>query len=195
MIPRLPGRPISWCRPSSPSTARIFQAALVADGAAGGRFVLRNAFGPRLLRCGYTLAPGARWWPGRVLLNGLDITNLPTDFSEHEGAELEVWFTRHPSRVTGVVMDPEGRPVPHAWVLIFAEDAGLRQLWSEARDAQQADAHGKFGFPLLPGRYALRALPLSTFPKVSADNMDGWREARRQMPRVLDVRFRKRRPG
>ena len=159
------------------------QAAVMADGATGGRFVLRNAFGPRVLRCGYTLAPGARWWPGRVLLNGVDITDVPTDFSEHDGAELEVWFTRHPSRVTGVVTDPEGRPVAHAWVLIFPQDAGLRQLWSESRDARQADADGKFGFPLLPGRYALRALPSSTFPNVSADKMAGWREARQQMPR------------
>ena len=32
----------------------------VAEGASGGKFVLRNAFGPRVLRCGYMLAPGTR---------------------------------------------------------------------------------------------------------------------------------------
>lgn len=40
---------------------------VVAEGSQGGKFVLRNAFGTRVLRAGYTLAPGASWWPSRVL--------------------------------------------------------------------------------------------------------------------------------
>jgi hypothetical protein len=32
-----------------------------AEGAPGGRFVLRNAFGPRVLRTGYVPVPGSMW--------------------------------------------------------------------------------------------------------------------------------------
>ena len=82
-----------------------------ADGAPAGRFVLRNAFGPRVLRCGYTLAPGNDWWPSQVILNGVDITNVPTDFSAHENGRLEVFFTQHPARIAGTVIDADGQPV------------------------------------------------------------------------------------
>jgi hypothetical protein len=71
----------------------------VAEGAWGGKFVLRNAFGPRVLRAGYTRAPGAAWWPSRVLLDGVDITNTPTDFSTKAESVLEVGFTQHPARI------------------------------------------------------------------------------------------------
>jgi hypothetical protein len=82
-----------------------------ADGAPGGRFVLRNAFGPRVLRCSYTLAAGSRWWPSQVMLDGVDITDVPTDFSDHETGRLEVMFTQHPARIRGSVTDGSGQPV------------------------------------------------------------------------------------
>jgi hypothetical protein len=44
-----------------------------ADVAADGTFVLRNAYGPRLLSVVGT--------PARVVLDGRDITRVPTDFS------------------------------------------------------------------------------------------------------------------
>lgn len=34
---------------------------VIAGGASQGRFVLRNAFGPRVLRCAYRLRPGTKW--------------------------------------------------------------------------------------------------------------------------------------
>jgi hypothetical protein len=80
------------------------QAPVMADGATGGRFVLRNAFGPRVLRCGYTLTPGGRWWPGRV--HGVDITNVPsvrrlpgcpaTSFSSRSHGSRRTSGTRRP---------------------------------------------------------------------------------------------------
>ena len=94
----------------------------VADGAPAGKFVLRNAFGPRILRCGYTLAPGTWWWPSRVILDGVDITNVPTDFSAHEDGQLEVVFTQHPARIDGTVADVQGQPVRAPWILVSAED-------------------------------------------------------------------------
>ena len=76
-------------------------AGLGAEGGPGGTFVLRNAFGPRVLRCGYIPVPGSHWWPSRVILDGRDVTNVPTDFSEHPDGQLEVVFTQHPARIAG----------------------------------------------------------------------------------------------
>src|SRR5687768_5693529 len=59
---------------------------MAADGTAGGRFWLHNAFGPRVIRTNYRLS-GVQWWPTRVLLDGVDITNVPTDFSSVEKSE------------------------------------------------------------------------------------------------------------
>jgi hypothetical protein len=68
---------------------------IAAEGAPAGRFILRNARGPRLLRIGYTLPPGGtRGWVERVVLDGVDITNVPTDFSAHENSGLEVVLTQ-----------------------------------------------------------------------------------------------------
>lgn len=62
---------------------------LPAEGAPGGRFVLRNAYGPRVLNVTYA---GPRIAPPRILLDGRDITGVATDFSAHPGAALEVLF-------------------------------------------------------------------------------------------------------
>jgi hypothetical protein len=134
----------------------------VAEGAPGGRFVLRNAFGPQVVRPGYMLS-GASWWPTRILLDGADITNVPTDFSKHQDGELEVVFTQHPARFEGTVRDREGRPAPRAWVLLCAADRNLWQAWATTSQAVRADANGVFRLTSLPGRYHARALAPSTF--------------------------------
>ncbi|MCX6539253.1 MAG: hypothetical protein NT151_10035 [Acidobacteria bacterium] len=135
----------------------------VADGAPAGRFVLRNAFGPRVLRCGYTLAGGNSWWPTRVLLDGVDITDVPTDFSTHENGQLEVLFTQHPARFAGTVTDRQGQPARKAWILVFAAERTAWQQWATTSQAVQADGQGTFRFESLPGRYLVRALPAATF--------------------------------
>jgi hypothetical protein len=135
----------------------------VAEGAPAGRFVLRNAFGPRVLRCGYALANGNLWWPTRVLLDGADITNVPTDFSTLENRQLEVVFTQHPARFAGTVADRQGQPVTGAWILVCAVDRKLWQEWATTSHAVQADARGAFRFTSLPGRYLVRALPSTAF--------------------------------
>ncbi len=134
-----------------------------ADGAPGGKFVLRNAFGPRVLRCGYHRATGSRWWPSRVMLDGNDITNVPTDFSEHENGQLEVYFTQHPSRISGIVILPEGQPVRAPWILVSSADHALWQEWASTNDARQGDTEGRFSVPVLPGTYFIRAMPQNIF--------------------------------
>ncbi|MEN3337447.1 MAG: hypothetical protein V7647_1123 [Acidobacteriota bacterium] len=134
-----------------------------ADGAPGGKFVLRNAFGPRVLRCGYTVAPGASWWFSRVTLDGVDVTNVPTDFSEHGDSQLEVIFSQRPARISGTVTDGQGRGVRAPWVVISAEAPNLRQPWATTSSVAQGDTRGRFSMPVLPGRYLVRGVPQTTF--------------------------------
>jgi len=60
-----------------------------AEGAPGGRFILRNAFGPRILRVPH----GPLYSRPRVLWNGADVTNIPTDFSADPGADVQIVFS------------------------------------------------------------------------------------------------------
>lgn len=103
-----------------------------------------------------------------MLLDGVDITNVPTDFSTHEQGQLEVFFTQHPARLSGTVTDGHGQPVPNAWVLRFSADRGLWQEWAETSDAVRADGQGRFRFVSLPGRYLVGAVAASTFSSKSS---------------------------
>jgi hypothetical protein len=143
-----------------------------ADGAPGGTFVLRNVFGPRVLRCGYILAPGHRWWPSRVLLDGRDITNVPTDFSAHQNGRLEVVFTQHLTDLTGMVRDAKGEVVAAPWIVVTSADRSLWQWWATTSTVAQGNTKGAFRLALLPGEYLVKAVPQSTF--------DSWHAAHRQ---------------
>jgi hypothetical protein len=153
-----------------------FLGSTVAEGAPRGKFVLRNALGPRVLRCGYTLAPGSRWWPSRVVLDGKDITNVPTDFSAHENGHLEVTFTQHPARIAGTVTDAEGQPVRAPWILVWAADPKLWQEWATTSNVTQGDTSGRFSIAASPGRCVVRAVPQATF--------GSWADARHKLHRL-----------
>ncbi len=135
-----------------------FLGASTAEGASGGRFILRDVYGPRVLRCGYRQDGRSRWWPGHVLLDGVDITDVPTDFSAAQGRRLEIVFTQHPPRVAGTVTDSHGHPVSQAWVVSVPADPAVRQRWSARVNAVQADVKGVFDFASLPGRYLVTAV-------------------------------------
>jgi hypothetical protein len=164
---------------------------IVAEGAAGGKFVLRNVFGPRVLRCGYTNAPGSRWWPSQIILDGVDITNVPTDFSAHENGRLEVVFTQHPARLVGTVQDEQGAPVRAPWILVSATMPALRQHWATTSIVVQGNTRGEFSVPVVPGQYVVSAVAQTTFTS--------YREARRAVLRpvprgvLADVKAREQR--
>jgi hypothetical protein len=151
-------------------------------------FVLRNAFGPRVLRVGYSLAPGSPWWPSRVLLNGRDITNAPTDFTAHDRGALEVWFTQHPAALAGTVTGQHERPTGGAWVLVFSTDRSLWQPWATTSQAIQANAAGVFGLTMLPGEYRAVALPASAF----ASRLQALRDVSRFAAAGVTVQLRER---
>jgi hypothetical protein len=141
---------------------------VMANGAPAGTFVLRNAFGPRVVRCGYSLAHGTPWWPSKVTLDGVDITNVPTDFSMHEGGRLEVAFTQKPARIVGTVTDAQGLPVRTPWIVVNATDRALQQQWATTSEVTQGNAHGRFAIPVPPGTYRVHAVSHTAFDSVKA---------------------------
>jgi len=147
-----------------------------AETRSGGTFELRNAFGPRVLRCGWTTTPGHEWWFSRVLLDGKDITNVPTDFTEQANRQLEIVFTQEPpTRIAGTVSDAQGRPVWAPWIVMVAADRSLWQQWATTTDVAQGNTDGQFMLAARPGRYFLHAVPQSTFNSLH--------DARRRAPR------------
>jgi hypothetical protein len=131
-------------------------------------FVLRNVFGPRVLRFGYRLAPDSPWWPSRVLLDGTDVTNVPTDFSEHPDGKLEVVFTQHPARLAGIVTDADGRPVDEPWVMVTGTDAASWQPWATTSEVVRGNATGRYAIVVPPGKYRVNAVPGSAFASRTA---------------------------
>jgi len=92
-----PGTP----RPSSIAVSSCLAAegvrlagCLAADSRADGAFVIRNAYGPRLLHVAVSGGARRRYAEPRVLLDGTDITRQPTDFSTKTAATLEIVLSR-----------------------------------------------------------------------------------------------------
>lgn len=142
-------------------------AGMAADGTEGGRFWLHNAFGPRVIRTNYTLSE-VQWSPTRVLLNGIDITNVPTDFSGGGKRELEVVFTQHPARFAFSVVGRDGQPMRNAWVVIVAADRALWEEWATTTLIRQLSDWASLEFVTLPGRYLARGFPPDAFPSPRA---------------------------
>jgi hypothetical protein len=119
----------------------------VADAAEDGTFALGSLHGPRLIRAdadrGSSPAP---WWLQAVLLDGVDVTNVPIDFSSKPSARLEVVFSDRPTAVVGVVHDEAGLPVEGARVLVFSKDASMWAAWSTAVQSGVSDENGRFWF-------------------------------------------------
>jgi hypothetical protein len=132
-----------------------------STGAPHGEFLLEDVLGPRVLRAGYQV-DGDRWWPWQVLLDGVDITDTPTDFSAHPDGRLEVVFTQHPARIEGTVVDADGHPVHGAWVVRFSADRALWTDWASTTTKTQA-LEGRFSLAVRPGRYFVAAIPATRY--------------------------------
>jgi hypothetical protein len=142
----------------------------IAHAAEDGTFALAPAHGPRLIRAeaerGSSPAP---WWLKAVLLDGVDVTNVPIDFSTQPSARLEVVFSDRPTAVVGIVHDEAGLPVEGARVLIFSRDASMWAAWSTAVQSGISDDNGRFWFvdAMPAGDYRAIALRESPPPSVA----------------------------
>jgi hypothetical protein len=120
--------------------------------AADGTFALWVIPGPSVIRCGYGFPDRTHpWWVGPVLLDGRDITDVPTDFAQHPDGKVEFVFTQHPAGVEGLVIDESGQFADGATVVVFAADPKLWQAWATTSHVAATNAEGYFGLTLPPG--------------------------------------------
>ena len=143
-LPTLQGLPQSW---SAPVTV-----------APDGTFLLKDLFGPRLLRV--TRLP-AGWALKQALLDGVDTTDTPVDFKGGDRArELRLLITPRTNGVTGVVRDPAGRPMSGARVVAFSRDEQTWKFRSRLIKAAETGADGRYVIEgLLDGAYHIAAVP------------------------------------
>ncbi|MEX2272853.1 MAG: permease prefix domain 1-containing protein [Vicinamibacterales bacterium] len=95
-----------WIEPGTPWPSHIVvtsclgeeglrrAACQVAEGAPDAKFLLQNAFGPRILQVGWGAPAAQRHKKPKVLLDGKDVTGIPTDFSANPAADLQIVFSR-----------------------------------------------------------------------------------------------------
>jgi len=167
---------------SASTVMRGAAAETYASGArlqADGSFTLYNLLGPTIVRFGMEMQPGHFWYAGPVLLDGKDITNVPTDFAEHQGSDLEVIFTQRCSAIAGRARDASGTPIPGAYVIAMSADSSLQEAWSSTTMATQADDNGRYWMNLPAGPYLVAAVAPTTFLS--------WEHARRNFAAVKAV--------
>ncbi len=90
------------------------------------RFQGADLFGPRLVRVS-GLSSG--WAVKSVMLNGADITDVPTVFTKEHDGQLQVVLSSRLSTLEGEVRDETGKTADDAMVYVFSED---RRSWSLA---------------------------------------------------------------
>ena len=90
------------------------------------RIQAADLFGPRLVRVS---GLGGDWAVKGVVLNGVDITDIPTIFTREHDGQLQVVLSSRLSAIEGEVRDEHGKPAADAMVYVFSED---RRSWSLA---------------------------------------------------------------
>ena len=83
------------------------------------RFRAAEYFGPRLVRIS-ELPSG--WAIKAIILNGADITDVPTVFTRDHDGQLQVVLCSRLSTLEGEVRDDTGKTVDDAMVFVFSED-------------------------------------------------------------------------
>ena len=165
----------------------------------GDTFIVTETFGRVLLRgnAGPTVqarqvpAPGSPgplqpgWSVKHVLLNGKDITDVPTEFSAAHSGRVQVVFTSRAPSLEGTVVDESGQPA-RATVLVFSAD---EEAWtsnsSRIRSGPVRD-DGKFTIRgLRAGRYYAAALPAGPVPLGSAPDREFLRALKASATEVM----------
>ena len=104
-------------------------------------------------------SPPRGWFLKSILLDGVDITDTPMEFSDLEGKQIDVRLTQQATRVGGSVTDSRGARASTYVAVLFPEDARQWTTYSRAIAAARPDQQGSFlvqGVP--PGRYLIAAV-------------------------------------
>ena len=124
----------------------------------GTSFTLKDLFGQVVLRGS---APGGSYFLRAVLLDGKDITDVPTALTSAHNGRLQVVFSSRLASLEGFVMDDAGKPTRDATIWIFgAEEVSWVPFSSRMRTTGIAGDDGKFATRgLREGRYYVAAVP------------------------------------
>jgi hypothetical protein len=119
-------------------------------------FEIPYAMGAGVLRFD---SPPRGWFLKAILLNGVDVTDTPMEFSDLEGKQIEVRLTQQATRVGGAVVDSRGSRATSYVAVVFPEEARHWTPYSRGIAAARPDQQGSFlvqGVP--PGRYLITAV-------------------------------------
>jgi hypothetical protein len=103
--------------------------------------------------------PARGWFLQSILLNGVDVTDTPMEFSDFEGKQIDVRLTQAGTRVSGTVTDSRGARASTYVAVVFPEDARQWTPYSRGILAARPDQQGGYvlqGVP--PGRYLIAAV-------------------------------------
>ncbi len=126
-------------------------------------FEIPGVRGPVLVRTVGFAAPG--WRLKTVRYRGADISDEPVEFKQPTSPrDLQVVLGNRGAVLSGLVTDAAGRPVPHAWVLLFPAEPEGRSSASLRFRSGGADKDGHYTNPVLPpGDYLVLAF-VAPFP-------------------------------
>jgi len=111
-----------------------------------------------------TVRAPATWRLKSVLLNGVDIADVPHDFQTADVNGLELLMTNRLASISGTVSDGT-RAASSAVVLVFPEDSAKLRFPSRLMSATSTGAEGQFALNnLLAGRYRIVAVATLQFP-------------------------------
>jgi hypothetical protein len=155
---------------AQPTDRRPFVSAPMID-LKGNTFTMRNVFGPLVVRGSVGGGPG--WGLKAVLLNGKDITDVPSTFTASDSGHLQVVFTAKAPALEGVVIDESGKPMSDASVIVFGQDPSTWQARSSFLRTMRAITDGKYAINgLREGRYFAVAVPLEVAVNVAQPSVE-----------------------
>ncbi len=105
----------------------------------------------------------ATWHLKRVELNGVDVTDVPIDFSNGDVEGIDILLTQRRTEISGAVTDARGEIVTDVTVVVFADD---RDRWTaESRFIASAR-------PDQQGRFTIEGLPPARYRAIAVDPIE-----------------------
>ena len=119
---------------------------------AGGRFTFAGVTPDTYQFVTTWNAPGARdkWTIKASTANGREAFEAPLRVNSNETLDWTVTFTDKPTRLTGVLKDPGGRPATDYYILVFSSD---RRYWTPG------SRRVRMTRPATDGSYSVKGLP------------------------------------